>query len=373
MEFALSQKFTTFVVCKIEQNSAVMKRFIFSSIVLALAVVVASAQTSVVPVDQAVANDVVTYFLPKTELVVVANVAQTVRKAGPFCKYAERYLGVDDVIVADDSAWQLESVALHSRMVADAGKCYAIAVNKKTTAYNIRTNNHGVIQSVNQTVEPQKTTSSKPKKSCQCDTLTDFDLSCLGEEALVATSIPKMAEMAAKQIYQIRENRANLLSGENEQLPDGAALRLMLQRLDETEAKLLALFVGRTAVCHKKVQFSFAPTAAVSDSVLFRMSRYEGIVEADDLAGEPIYLTIEMTSQQSDNQQNANKEKSHGLFYNVPATMRVRVSDGEHIFTEKSLVMPQFGTVRSLPASLFDGQNTCVEFNRLGGIKSISK
>ncbi len=350
-----------------------MKRFIFSSIVLALAVVVASAQTSVVPVDQAVANDVVTYFLPKTELVVVANVAQTVRKAGPFCKYAERYLGVDDVIVADDSAWQLESVALHSRMVADAGKCYAIAVNKKTTAYNIRTNNHGVIQSVNQTVEPQKTTSSKPKKSCQCDTLTDFDLSCLGEEALVATSIPKMAEMAAKQIYQIRENRANLLSGENEQLPDGAALRLMLQRLDETEAKLLALFVGRTAVCHKKVQFSFAPTAAVSDSVLFRMSRYEGIVEADDLAGEPIYLTIEMTSQQSDNQQNANKEKSHGLFYNVPATMRVRVSDGEHIFAEKLLVMPQFGTVRSLPASLFDGQNTCVEFNRLGGIKSISK
>ncbi len=351
-----------------------MKKRIFLPLFGALACVGLSAQTSVVAVGSAaVAPENVCYLLPKTEIVVEVEMAQTLRKTGPFCKYAERYLGVRHVVTDDGCEWRLAAVRLHGRVVPDDEKRFAVAVNKKTTAYNIQTSEKGVILAVNQVVDVQKMPRKTRAKQPDCDTLMPFDMACLGEEALVASSVPKMAEMAAKQIYRIRENRANLLSGENEKLPDGAALAMMLQRLDEAEKELVALFVGRTMVCHQTTTMVLSPRSEQTDSVLCRISRYAGVVAADDLSGEPIYFSLSVDGQSLDFQQNNEQPKSCGLFYNVPTTATVTISDGQKTLAEQSLTMPQFGTVRCLPAALFDGQATKVQFTRFGGIESISK
>lgn len=351
-----------------------MKKRVFLPMLCALACIGLSAQTSVAPVGAAaVPSESVVYLLPKTEVVVEVEMAHTVRKAGPFRKYAERYLGVRDVVADDGGEWRLAAVRLRGRIAPDTEKRFAVAVNKKTTAYNIQTAENGVILSVNQTVDSPKQTRKKRPVQSECDTLAAFDMACLGEEALVASSVPKMAEMAAKQIYQIRENRANLLSGENENLPDGAALKLMLKRLDEAEKELLALFVGRTAVCRQTVEMAVSPLAGQTDSVLFRVSRHAGLVAADDLSGEPVYFNLFADTQPVDSQQVYDGQKPCGLFYNVPLTATVAISDGVKTLAERSFVMPQLGAVRCLPAALFNGQATKVRFTRFGGIKSISK
>lgn len=350
-----------------------MKNRVFLLMFCILACVYLSAQTSVVPLSTGAASpESVVYLLPKLDVVVEIEMEHTVRKAGPFYKYAERYLGVCDMIVGDDSEWRLAAVRLHSRIVPDTTKAFAVAVNKKTTAYNIQTDDKGVIRSVNQLIESPVTPFCPAKKQPLCDTLPPFSMACLGEEALVANSVPKMAEMAAKQIYRIRESRANLLSGENEILPDGTALQLMLNRLDKEENELLALFVGRTSVCHSVSQIEVSPVVEQTDSVLFRISRHEGLLPADDLSGEPVYFSL-LPEPQGSLPAELDGRKPFGLFYNVPRMALVTISDGVDILAEKSFAMPQLGALRSLPAALFDGCATKVCFTRLGGIKSISK
>ncbi len=350
-----------------------MKKRLFLSVVLCAVTSFSWAQTSVVWLNDS--NDFadgVTYFLPKTELVVVAEVKHRICKAGPFYKYAERYLGVSDIVTENADSWQLVDVRLRSRIMPDETKRFGVAVNKKTTAYNLQLDNNQIIKSVNVIAEktqsrPQKS-HQKPEKSV-LDTL--FDMTQLGEDALVATSIPKMAEMAAKQIFMIRESRTNLLVGDNENLPDGAALQLMLKRLDEAERELVALFVGKTATHHQTKTYHFLPEEVAENQVIFRISKHEGLVSAENMLGEPVYLSVEPKRVNQPNLLSENK--TNGLFYNVSGSALVKVSDGKTIFAEKSFTVPQFGMVRCLPAMLFDKKSTQVEFTKYGEIKSISE
>ena len=63
----------------------------------------AVAQTKVVKANAVKANDYgVAYSLPKTELVVDAEVTKVTCKAGPYYQYAEKYLGVKKVNIGTE-------------------------------------------------------------------------------------------------------------------------------------------------------------------------------------------------------------------------------------------------------------------------------
>ena len=60
------------------------------------------AQTKVVKKNAVKANNFgITYSLPKTQLIVDAEVTKVTCKAGPYYKYAEKYLGVKDAVTED--------------------------------------------------------------------------------------------------------------------------------------------------------------------------------------------------------------------------------------------------------------------------------
>ena len=56
----------------------------------------------------------VTYSLPKTSLVVTAEITQVTCKAGPYYKYAEKYLGVKDAVMSDHVYYELSKVYLQN-------------------------------------------------------------------------------------------------------------------------------------------------------------------------------------------------------------------------------------------------------------------
>ena len=67
------------------------------------------------------------------------------------------------------------------------------------------------------------------------------------EEILIAGSTAKMAELVAKEIYNIRESKNSLTRGQADYMPkDGAALKLMLDNLDEQEQAMMQMFAGTT-------------------------------------------------------------------------------------------------------------------------------
>ena len=78
------------------------------------------AQTKVVKKNAVKANNFgITYSLPKTSLIVEAEVTKVTCKAGPYYQYAEKYLAVQDAIAEDAVYYELGKVRLINRGVPD--------------------------------------------------------------------------------------------------------------------------------------------------------------------------------------------------------------------------------------------------------------
>ena len=85
------------------------------------------AQTKVVKKNAVKANNFgITYSLPKTTLVVVAEVTKVTCKAGPYYPYAQKYLGVDQVITEDRVYYELGKIRLENKGVPDPDNTYIV-------------------------------------------------------------------------------------------------------------------------------------------------------------------------------------------------------------------------------------------------------
>jgi hypothetical protein len=203
----------------------------------------------------------------------------------------------------------------------------------------------------------------------------------LMEEQMVASSVAKMAEGAAKQIYHIREMRMNLLAGDVEHTPaDGQAMLLVLNELDKREAMLAALFIGSRKVEQHSHTINYVPSKDVTERIIGRVSQYAGIVPADDLSGEPIRLTLAGKRQDyaSNNMQAAKGSKAalpSQLYYNLPGTAKVVVEFGKDIRVSANLPIAQFGIAVPIAKSLLTSKPTPkIYFNtQTGNILSIEQ
>lgn len=344
--------------------------FLFASLITTLNIF---SQTNVVPfLPNDPIGDGIVYYLPKTVVNVEAEAEQTIQKAGPFVNYARLYLGVKDFITENKTSWNLKSVKLRTIARPDHDRAFKIIVAPNTVAPFVTLDKQGIICAVNTSIEKNQRINRKPNiASEEIDTV--FCMNLLGQEALIANSIPKMAELAAKQIYRIRENRANLLSGENELLPDGTALKEMIAKLESDERELTALFIGKTATRTTKRNFEYEPQKTERAAILFRISRREGIVTSDNLTGAPIYVNCEIFRKEVA-ENNDKRTSENGIFYTVPGKAHIVITDNNTVFAEKDVVAPQLGGIAALPAALFNKSDVKVEFNpATGQIVSIKK
>ena len=151
-------------------------------------------------------------------------------------------------------------------------------------------NKDGLLLSVNTDPLPDNAISNTQGKKKTASPLENNEYaSVLTEEMLISGSTAKMAEVAAKQIYRIRESRMDLSTGDSDQKPaDGEALKLMLQQLDEQERNLTALFMGTTQTQTVVKHFTWIPQGETANEVVFRISDISGIVGKTDLSGDPI-------------------------------------------------------------------------------------
>lgn len=155
------------------------------------------------------------------------------------------------------------------------------------------------------------------------------DTSVFSEELLMAGSTAKQAEVAAKQIYRIRESRLNILTGEADNLPpDGEAMKLVIQQLEEQEKALTNLFTGILTKETEHYEVSIIPHDNLDKEVLFRFSKQLGIVDADDLGGTPVYMNLKATERAPilDAKEAEKKDKSlKGIVYNVPGKASIEI------------------------------------------------
>ena len=108
------------------------------------------AQTKVIKKNAVKANDFgVTYSLPKTSLVVDVEVTKVICEAGPYYPYAEKYLGIKDVVTEDKVYYTLGKVNLINRGVPDPDHTYIIEFKQGTVAPYAYLTEDGLLCSIN--------------------------------------------------------------------------------------------------------------------------------------------------------------------------------------------------------------------------------
>jgi len=337
-----------------------------------------TAQTKVVKRSAVKANNYgVTYSLPKTSLVVDAEVIKYTCQAGPYYKYAEKYLGVKDAVTEDKVYYELGKVQLVNKGIPDPEQTYIVEFKSGTVAPFAYLTEEGLLCSINAEYTPEESALDNLRKNNQ-DTPAVTNASVFTEELLMAGSTARQAEVAAKQIYRIRESRMNILTGEVDNLPpDGEAMKLVIQQLEEQEKALANLFTGIIVkeVAHYEVDIT--PYDDLDREVLFRFSNLLGIVDADDLGGVPVYMNLKATERapQLDPKEAEKKEKSlKGIVYNIPGKAAVDILMNKKSLYKGEVQITQFGTREGLAPVMFEDKRAPVKvyfYPETGALKQI--
>lgn len=294
----------------------------------------------------------------------VVTATCTTHHAGVYAEYAERYLGIADAPVADYDEWTLDGVSCVAYTEADPSKQYMVEFNPKLTAPLLTLSPDGILMGINAESSLLSAVSTVPSTlpqdkvevlSVAQEVASDY----FSEEFLRAGSHSKKAATAAEEIYDIREKRNLIASGEADFNPtDGEQLRLMLQRQDAKEAALKSLFLGSTSQKRVTRVFDFTPKAPVASLVLFRFSRHLGFVDADDMAGEAVVLKLtDDTTPAEVSAAPAAESKATKDFadvtYRVPGQGTLSVSTSKNRYFEQRYIIPQFGRLEHLKGELF--------------------
>jgi hypothetical protein len=351
------------------------------SICLLLSINVINAQTRVEKIVPTKASgDGVTYVLPKTSFIINAEVTKISIKSGPYYKYAEKYLGIKDVPGEDRTYFELGEITLTNKGIPDENNKYKIEFKQKTVAPFVYLTEEGLICAINAEYTPETEPQQKKPAESNTATNTTFSMPAFSEELLMAGSIAKQAEVAAKQIYRFRESKTDILTGEADNMPpDGEAMKLVISKLEEQEKALTKLFTGTETRETSYFDVSIVPEDELEHEVLFRFSSKLGILDSDDLAGEPVYMNLKALEHapEPEIKEPAKKEKElKGVVYNVPGKASVEIVRANTTILKRETLVVQFGKQDILASVILEDKKEPVKvifYPETGSIKQITK
>lgn len=327
---------------------------------------ISSAQTQVTEYNPVATADGVVYSLPRTSVVAEVSAIKTEYVPGEFAKYAERYLHIQGVRRQPETTWEVTGINVYTEGEPDTLKTFVIKHKDKSSASNVQMTKNGILASIN---TYQELVSHKLPETTKTHHALNGKKYLTGE-ILEASSTAKIAELVAREIFDIRDSKNTIRRGQAESMPkDGASLRIVLDDLDEQEEALLQLFVGYTDTTKVYEKYSVTPKENIKKEILFRFSQKSGFVDADDLQGEPYYVSVtDKHSAQLPGEKESAKRKISGVVYNVPGSANVTISTMTDVLFDKDLLMGQFGTVDMLNNALFNkGASTKVMLDPVTG------
>ena len=343
-------------------------KLVLSFIICLLFSVGAGAQTQLSQYKPGQTAEGAVYYLPKTALRISVLVEKTTYQPGDFAPYAQRYLRVAGVSQEPQQSYRVTDVMVTPCPMPDSSKVYAVRFNPLTVASRMMLSEDGRLLGLN--VDDVDDVAMPPFFVPAPQPALKDPRQLMSEEILSCSSIAKMAELTASEIYDLRENRSLLIKGQADFMPhDGRQMQIMLDELDANDRSLTSMFIGVTRRDTTEHILWYEPQ--VGRQVLFRLSQQRGLVEPDDLSGAPYYITIDDISQLPPEEPVAKKAKpktESGIYVNVPGRMHVTILEGINPLLELESPASQFGRTLLLSGSLFNKRYTTrLRLNALTG------
>lgn len=329
------------------------------------------------------------YSLPSTVVDITIETETMVKKPGEFYRYAKKYLNSDDAISDEIKTTRLKSVVLNVRGVANDSERYLMQFKPGTSPF-MMLNNENMPLSINaEEVEQSKVSSTelpKPIPPTPTPLETDAAQQVISGEMAKSQSLSKRAEIAATQLFDIRQIRTDLLSGDAEQMPpDGRSMELLLDNMQAQESALLAMFMGTTQTYSDVKTFTYTPQDEVQNEVLARISAVDGIVDAGNLAGVPVYLSVKVEEKGElpvDEKGVPKTFPKGGVAYNIPGKISIKIDCEGKNYCNQVISSAQHGVVFGIDPKLFVDKKDPIyvlfdpvtgAIKELGSVKNLSK
>ncbi len=300
----------------------------------------------------------VVYTLPKTEIDIEIQAYKISYTPGEFSKYADRYLRLPNISAEPEEYWELNTVKVKAVGVPNSEASYFVKLKDKTVAPLMELTEDGFIKSINVPYTTNNVTKQISSAPASPNKVNPRDF--LTEEILMASSTAKMAELVAKEIYNIRESKNALLRGQADNTPsDGTQLKLMLDNLNIQEDAMTEMFSGTRVKEERTFTIRLAPNKEYENEVAFRFSKKLGIVANNDLAGSPFYISLkDLKTVKIPAEDEKKKKDTDGIAYNVPGQAMITLTDGKKKLFEGEIPVTQFGVIEYLAPVLFNKNST---------------
>ena len=352
------------------------------SYILTLMLIISSCATAqkTVRVNAIKANDYgVVYSLPVTSFEVTLTVKKSTYQRGDFYTFAQRYLAIDNPVIENSVVYTLEDINVVNKGIPDKNNSFMVAFRPKSVEPYVLVREDGLIVSINAEQEVEENAVVVlPAGVSPSDNPRRY----LSQETLMAGSTAKQAELVARQIFDLRRSRSDILSGEAESMPpDGNAYNVVMGEIDRQEKALTELFAGSLETEYFTKTVVVVPEQNNIDrQVIARFSEKLGVVDVDNLAGEPIYLSLTNKTPKVNMQlspkdlQRLESKLSEGIVYNIPAKADLAIEFKNRVAKNIEVDVVQFGTKDVLVRKMFDNNKQPVKvyfYPELGAVKQV--
>lgn len=313
----------------------------------------------------------VTYSLPSTVIALEVDAVQEKFYAGPYAKFAEKYLGIK-ARQRDEATYQLTSVKMVPYVEADQSRRYTFEVPKGYTAPFLYLTSQGLVsfsdggsgaatdwrfptagkgdfsdKGLSSNLTSESTTLYRNEKK-----ETTYNKVSVQQNMIVEKSVEKKAAETAQMILNIRDQRLKIVTGDTDATYSGEAMGAAINELTRLEKEYLMLFVGYSEYQTQKMNFEVIPQPGETQMyIAFRLSDTAGLVPADNITGKPVVMEIvpQPFAEPVGAPAPDKAKKGPAISYRIPAICNVKLLDGVNMLLQSRIPIYQLGRESSTP------------------------
>ena len=307
------------------------------------------------------------YSLPSTSVKLEVEARQETFHAGPYAKYAQKYLGVD-ARQHDATKFEVTSVKMTSAVEADPALRYTVNPGAGMPAFLALTS-QGLVSIADAAAEstewrfPSASKGDFSDKGLTSNLTSEaatlyrtvksesaYNKVAVQQEMVVQKSMDARAKEAADMIFSLRKKKVQIITGDTDATFSGEAMASAVAEITRMENEYMSMFIGYSDISTQKMNYDVVPTADNDAQlyVAFRLSDSKGLVPADDISGKP-YLLEFTPSPVSIPDARSMKPKGAVAYYRVPSVCTVKLSDGVNVLLQSRIPVYQLGVVSSFP------------------------
>lgn len=311
----------------------------------------------------------VNYALPQTVITLDVEAVMESFHAGPYAKYAEKYLGIE-AEQEDRVSYQVSDVRLTPRIEADPSARYVSVIPAGTGSTFLQMTAQGLISTSDGSFGdesvwrfPSLKSSDFSEKGLNSNLTTEastlyrnargegFSKTVVSQNMVVTKSLEQKAAEAADMVLMLRKTRIQIITGDTDATYSGEAMASAIDEMKRLEQEYLSLFVGYSDYQTQKVQFDVVPKDDSRNHVYvaFRISDTEGLVPADNMSGKPYLLDIVDEGLERPVGDGKGGSSKGILYYRVPSICNVKLTDGVNLILQTRIPVYQFGAIGSYP------------------------